>query len=407
MKDQRSRLARDSSSSRIRELLHLTEQPDMLSLAGGLPATEALPVERIRRALASALDARALQYGPTEGVHDLREFIANRYGTCVDEVLITNGAQQALDLIARAVIDAGNAAVVESPAYLGATQVLSNAGASITAVASDRDGLDTRVLRDMVGRGLRPKLIYVVPNFHNPTGFTLSAARRRQLADIATRVGALLVDDDPYGELRFAGQPVPSLAAPSLVRVGTVSKVLAPGLRVGWMVGPAWLVDACIRLKQATDLHTSTLTQCVALELLHDAEWFAEHLSFIRALYRERAHTMIDALMDRFGDRIAIAPVDGGLFAWVRFVDGTDADELFIRAVGRGVAFVPGSSFSLDGSQRDAARLCFASLPPVRLVDAVDRLAAAAAGSEEGAVEVDHRDGEAEDDHDAAQLLRR
>ena len=235
-----------------------------------------------------------------------------RHGVTVDEVLITNGAQQALDLIARAVIDEGDVAVVESPAYLGATQVLQNVGASITGVTSDDDGLDTRVLDDMVTGGLRPKLIYVVSNFHNPTGVTLSAARRCKLAEIATRVGALLVDDDPYGELRFAGQAVPPLAAPSLVRVGTVSKVLAPGLRVGWMVGPPWLIDACVRLKQATDLHTSTLTQCVALDLLRDAEWFAEHLSFIRGLYRERAHTLIDALTDRFGDRVAIAPVHGG-----------------------------------------------------------------------------------------------
>ncbi|MEO5839690.1 MAG: PLP-dependent aminotransferase family protein [Acidimicrobiales bacterium] len=379
MPDLRSTLARNSGSSRIRELLHLTERPDMLSLAGGLPATEALPVERIRSALATGLDTRALQYGPTEGVCELREYVAARYGVSVGEVLITNGAQQALDLIARAVIDHGDSAVVESPAYLGATQVLSNAGASLTAVASDGDGLDTLALCEMVDHGLRPKLIYVVSNFHNPTGVTLSAARRCELADIATRVGALLVDDDPYGELRFAGQPVLALAAPSLVRVGTVSKVLAPGLRVGWMVGPAWLVDACVRLKQATDLHTSTLTQCVALELLRDADWFAEHLAFIRGLYCERAHTLIDAVTDRFGDRVAIAPVQGGLFAWVRFVDGTDADDLFAPAISRGVAFVPGSSFSLDGGQRDAARLCFALLPPARLVDAVDRLAAAAA----------------------------
>jgi 2-aminoadipate transaminase len=378
MEDLRSRLARDSGSSRIRELLHLTERPDMLSLAGGLPATEALPVERIRSALATTLDARALQYGPTEGVHDLREFVASRHGVTVDEVLITSGAQQALDLIARAVIDPGDRVVVESPSYLGATQVLSNAGASITGIASDDDGLDTAVLYGMVDRGLRPKLIYVVSNFHNPTGATLSAARRCDLSLIATRAGALIVDDDAYGELRFAGQPVPPLAAPSLVRVGTVSKVLAPGLRVGWMVGPTWLVDACVRLKQATDLHTSTLTQCVALELLRDAEWFAEHLAFIRGLYRERAHTLIDALTDRFGERVAIAPVRGGLFAWVRFVDGTDTDELFSRAVGRGVAFVPGSSFTLDGGHRDTLRLCFASLPPARLVDAVDRLHAAA-----------------------------
>jgi 2-aminoadipate transaminase len=378
MRDLRSQLARTSGSSRIRELLHLTERPDMLSLAGGLPATEALPVARIRSALAGTLDTRALQYGPTEGLRDLREFIAHRCGARVDEVLITSGAQQALDLVARAVIDDGDTAVVESPAYLGATQVLQNAGASIIAVASDGDGLDTRSLHDMVARGLRPKLIYVVPNFHNPTGVTLSEERRRQLAEIATRVGALLVDDDPYGELRFAGQAVPPIAAPSLVRVGTVSKVLAPGLRVGWMVGPTWLVDACVRLKQATDLHTSTLSQCVALELLRDREWFAEHLSFLRGLYRDRAQTLVDTLTDRLGDRITIAPVHGGLFAWVRFVDGTDADDLFARAIGHGVAFVPGSSFSVDPAHRAAARLCFASLPPARLVDAVDRLTTAA-----------------------------
>ena len=350
----------------------------MLSLAGGLPAAEALPVERIRSALANTLGIRALQYGPTEGLHDLREFIADRFGVTFDEVLITNGAQQALDLIARAVIEDGDEAIIESPAYLGATQVLRTVGASISAVASDGDGLDTRALRDMIDGGLRPKVIYVVPNFHNPTGVTLGAARRRELAEIATRAGALIVDDDPYGELRFEGKPLPRIVAPSLVRVGTVSKMLAPGLRVGWMVGPPWLIDACVRLKQATDLHTSTLTQCVALDLLRDAGWFTEHLAFLRGLYRERAHTLIDALSDRFAERIMIAPVHGGLFVWLRFTDDTDADDLLARAVDRGVAFVPGSSFSLDQGHRDSARLCFASLAPARLVDAVDRLAAAA-----------------------------
>src|SRR5688500_10946005 len=308
MRDLRSHLARNSGSSRIRELLHLTEQPDVLSLAGGLPADEALPVDRIRSALAGALDARALQYGPTEGVRALREFVADRHGVCVDEVLITNGAQQALDLIARAVIDDGDTAVVESPSYLGATQVLQNAGASIVAVTSDDEGLDTQALHDMVTRGLRPKLFYVVSNFHNPTGVTLSAARRRELAEIVTRTEALLIDDDPYGELRFAGHAVPPMTAPGVVRVGTVSKVLSPGLRVGWMVGPTWLIDACVRLKQAADLHTSTLNQCVALDLLRDREWLAEHLSFIRALYRERAHTLVDTLTDRLDDRITVAP---------------------------------------------------------------------------------------------------
>jgi 2-aminoadipate transaminase len=404
MKDALSHRARNTGSSRIRELLHLTERPQMLSLAGGLPAEEALPIERVREALAAALTTSALQYGPTEGIRDLRQFVAEQCGVTVDEVLITNGAQQALDLIARAVIDDGDAAVVESPAYLGAIQVLRSVDASITAVPSDEAGLDTTALNDMITSGLRPKLIYVVSNFHNPTGVTLSAARRIELSQIARRTDALIVDDDPYGDLRFAGKAVTPIDAPSLVRVGTVSKVLAPGLRVGWMVGPTWLVDACVRLKQATDLHTSTLNQYVVLELLRDRDWFAEHLSFLRRLYRDRAQALVDALTERFGDRLDIAAVEGGLFAWIRFVDGTDADRLFTRAVGRGVAFVPGSSFCLDAGQRHSARLCFASLPPARLVDAVDRLFAA---SEERALQVDDPHGEPEDDDHEAQLLGR
>ena len=407
MEDLRSQRARNSGSSRIRELLHLTERPDMLSLAGGLPAAEALPVDRVRAGLDAALGTRALQYGPTEGLNDLREYLAERFGATVDQVLITNGAQQALDLIARAVIDDGDRAVVESPSYLGATQVLRNAGASLLAVPSDGDGLDTGALDEMCRGGLRPKLIYVVPNFHNPTGITLTAARRQELAAVATRAGALIIDDDPYGELRFGGQAVAPIDAPSLIRVGTVSKVLAPGLRVGWMIGPPWLVDTCVRLKQATDLHTSTLSQCLALELLRDTDWLAGHLAFLRELYRVRAHALVSALHDRFADRVDIAAVEGGLFAWVRFVDGTDTDDLFTRAVQHGVAFVPGSSFSLDDRHRDAARLCFASLPPAGLVEAVDRLATAAASeSAEGAHHVNHADHGAEADHHEPQLLR-
>ena len=387
-------------------MLHLTEQPGMLSLAGGLPATEALPVERIRRAVADVAGPRALQYGPTEGVRELREWLAQRYGATVDQVLVTSGAQQALDLIARAVVDDGDCAVVESPAYLGATQVLRTAGATITSVGSDDDGLDTRSLRELIDDGLRPKLVYVVPNFHNPTGVTLSAARRRALVDIAERVDALVVADDPYGALRFAGSEIAPIVAPSVVRVGTVSKVLAPGLRVGWMIGPPWLVEACARLKQATDLHTSTLTQWVALDLLRDHDWFAAHLRFIRDLYRERAEALVEAVHDRFADRVMIAAVEGGLFAWVTFVDGTDTDALFGRALAHGVAFVPGSSFSTESCHRSAARLCFASLAPTDLADAITRLADAAESGER-ADEVDHAHGEAEDDHDGPQLLRR
>lgn len=387
-------------------MLHLTEQPGMLSLAGGLPATEALPTLRIRQALAQVAGPRSLQYGPTEGVRELRELLAHRFGASIDHVLVTSGAQQALDLIARAVIDEGDSAVVESPAYLGATQVLRGAGASITAVSSDDDGLDTGALGARVTGGRAPKLVYVVPNFHNPTGVTLSAARRLALATIAARAGALVVDDDPYGALRFAGNEIAPIATPTLVRVGTVSKVLAPGLRVGWMIGPPWLVEACARLKQAADLHTSTLTQWIALDLLRDDAWFAGHLAFIRDLYRQRAHALIGALHDQLGDRVTIAPVEGGLFAWITFVDGTDTDELFSRALHHGVAFVPGSSFSNEARHRASARLCFATLPLADLTSAVTRLVAAARSGER-AHEIDHSNDEAEDDHDRPQLLRR
>jgi 2-aminoadipate transaminase len=406
MRDLLSLRARHTGSSRIREMLHLTERPGMLSLAGGLPATDGLPVARIRDALASVIDHAALQYAPTEGVRPLRELLAAHHGIAVDQVLVTSGAQQAIDLIARAVIDDGDPAVVESPSYLGATQVLRSVGASITAIPSDDDGLDTTALESVIKKGVTPKIIYVVPNFHNPTGVTLSADRRRSLARLATDAGALVIDDDPYGALRFSGSALAPIDAAQCVRVGTVSKVLAPGLRVGWMIGPPWLVDACVRLKQTADLHTSSLSQRLVVALLEDEVWFTEHLVYLRELYRLRARTLVDALHDQFGDRVSIAPVAGGLFAWTTFTDGTDTDALLERAIAHNVAFVPGSSFSSEARHRHAARLCFASLPPAGLVDAVARLAAAHR-SAEGAHEIDHTDDEPEDDHERAQLLRR
>lgn len=386
-------------------MLHLTERPGMLSLAGGLPATEALPVERIRRSLAS-IDHPAVQYAPTEGMRALRERLAHRNDVGLDEVLVTSGAQQAIDLVARAVIDDGDVAVVESPAYLGATQVLQMAGASIVAIPSDDDGLDTDALGERVAAGLRPKLIYVVPNFHNPTGVTMTADRRRSLARIADTADSLVIDDDPYGALRFAGTPLRAVDSSTVVRIGTVSKVLAPGLRVGWMIGPRWLVDACVRLKQVADLHSSSLSQQLAIELLSDERWFAEHLASLRELYRTHALALIDALRREFGDRVVIAPVEGGLFAWVTFTDGTDTDALLARAIDHGVAFVPGSAFSAQPRHRHSARLCFASLPPSGLREAVARLAEAHRSAKR-THQIDHADDEAEHDHERTQLPRR
>jgi 2-aminoadipate transaminase len=377
---------RDVRGSAIRDLLALTARPEVISLAGGLPGTELLPRERIGTALAAAVtDPAAVQYGETAGLRRLRETVADheseRLGRVVpaDDVVVTSGSQQALDLVARAVLDPGDPVVVEEPAYVGALQVFQACGAAVHPVPVDADGMAVDVLADRLAAGLRPRLVHTVSSFHNPRGATLAPARRAELARLAERYGFLVVEDDPYGLLDFDGSPPVPVAAHGdrVVRLGSVSKVLAPALRVGWLTGPAQLCGAVERLKQCTDLCTSSLTQIVAADLLADRAWFTAHLGRLRGALRERATALTGAVAAQFGDAVTSSQPTGGMFCWLEFTDGTRPADLLPRALEHGVGYVPGTAFEVGRDHTGAARLCFASHPPARLHTAVERLGAA------------------------------
>lgn len=387
-----SRRSAASRSSEIRDLLRLTERPEVLSLAGGLPDPSTFPVTELAEAAArAAADPRALQYGTTEGMAELRERLAageaRRIGRTVDvdEVLVTTGSQQALDLVARTLCDPGDVVLVEDPGYLGALQALRAAGARPVGVPVDEHGLRVDVVEDHLRRGLRPRLVYCVPTFQNPTGATLSAERRRALAHVAERWGIVVVEDAPYEALRFGGTPLPPVAAGSdlVLGLGSCSKTLAPGLRVGWARGPADLVAALARAKQAVDLHTSTLAQRLVLDLLDRPGWYARHVAAVAADLGRREVALAEALADALGDRVDLDRPDGGMFSWARLRPGPDGSPAadtrawLAAALDHDVAFVPGGAFAVDRPADDAARLSFATVPVEQAGEAARRLARA------------------------------
>ncbi len=369
-------------TSTIRDLLAVTERPGMRSLAGGLPEPGLFPADVLARATTAVLSttperaAAALQYGPTDGARRLREVLAAApalHGLPpgdADDFVVTTGSQQAIDLVARALVDDGDAVVVDDPCYLGARQALLAAGARVVGVPVDGDGMCVDALEWQLRGGLRPRLVYTVPNFQNPTGAVMALERRRALIELGHRYGFVVVEDDAYHALWF-DEPTPpaigALDADRVVSVGSCSKVVAPGLRVGWLRAPAWLRETIVRVKQACDLHTSSFTQAVVTELLADTAFVDAHLARIRATYAPKARVLAEAL-DGWGD----GPVArGGMFLWRR-LPGVDADELLAQAVDEHVAFVPGSAFAVDQPWREHVRLSFATL------DVADLRAAAA-----------------------------
>ena len=374
-------------SSAIRDLLALTRSPGVLSLAGGLPAAELFPAHRIAEIIERLLrtdPASALQYGPTEGEPRLREWIARyegaRAGRAADpaRVLVTAGSQQALDLLARALCSPGDVVVVERPAYLGALQALSAAGAVLEPVPVDADGLDVDDLALRLARGMRPVAVHTVATFQNPTGAVLARGRRERLAGLAERYGFTVIEDDPYAEIRFDAAPVApirSFGDPERVAtLGSFSKTVAPGLRVGWVVLPRRLVGPVTRLKQAADLQSASLGQAVVADLVADEAWWARHLDALRSTYAARAGALATALGQVFGERLRLTAPRGGMFLWGRFTDGTPAAPLLAAALRRGVAFVPGEEFCVGDPDRHALRLSFATLAPAELADAARRL---------------------------------
>ncbi|WP_107983717.1 PLP-dependent aminotransferase family protein [Rhodococcus sp. OK519] len=373
-------------SSAIRDLLTLTARPEVISLAGGLPATELVPRERIADAAQRALaDPRSVQYGETSGWAPLRVAVAAResskIGRRVDpsEVVITHGSQQALSLLAQVLLDPGDTVVVEEPGYTGALQVFRIAQAALVPVALDADGMDTAALERALREGLRPKVVHTVSNFHNPRGVVLSAERRAHLALLADRYGFWIIEDDPYGELWFdAPAPAPiATHSDRVIRLSSGSKTLAPALRIGWLHGDRRVCEAVELLKQGADLCGSSLTQQIAAELLGDDAWLDRHLAKVRAACAGRARALVESLEGAFGDRVSHATVHGGMFCWIEFTDGTDTARLLDTAVERGVAFVPGAAFGVASAHPHAARLCFATYDETVLAEGVERLRAA------------------------------
>ncbi len=387
-------------SSAIRELLKLTQNPEVISFAGGLPASDFFPIERFEEACRKVLEknaAAALQYGETEGYGPLRDMIArhtSRYGikAQTENVLITTGSQQALDLIGKLLINLGDRILVEAPTYLGALQAFSAYGAEYLSVPCDEDGLRIDLLEAPLRAG--PKFMYVLPNFQNPGGTTLAEERRRTLVLLADRYGIPIVEDDPYGQLRYEGEHLPSLVVldrenvprdsgytlGNVIYLSTFSKTLAPGLRLGWIVAPPEVIAKLAQLKQGTDLHTSTFAQVVAHEVARD-NFLDEHVKRLRVVYRERRDVMLETLTQTFPAEVTWTRPKGGLFLWVTLAKGMDANELFKEALKQNVAFVPGDCFfAPDGLGQESnrhLRLNFSHARPEEIREGIRRLSVA------------------------------
>ncbi|MGA2551970.1 MAG: PLP-dependent aminotransferase family protein [Burkholderiaceae bacterium] len=382
-----SRRAQNLTSSAIREILKVTERPEVISFAGGLPSPEGFPVEVIERALSHVLSTRgksALQYGPTEGVRALREWVAddlNASGAEVtaEEVLIVSGSQQGLDLLGKVLIDPSSKVLVETPSYLGALQSFSLYEPAFVSVASDEEGLVPEALNEPLCANAR--FLYALPNFQNPTGRTLPLERRLALLEAAARHGFPVVEDDPYGELRYDGQALPGLLSLSrhtgatVIRLGSFSKVLAPGLRLGYVVAPKPLLSKFVQAKQATDLHTGTLIQMAVHEIVQSG-FLKTHLPQIRALYRSQCEAMLAALERHFPRSAQWTRPQGGMFIWVTLPEGIDTGELLGEAVAHNVAFVPGAPFYAGRAPGNTLRLSFVTVPEALIEEGIKRLGA-------------------------------
>ena len=384
-------------TSAIRELFKLLGKPGIISFAGGFPDSALFDVDGIRQASLAALEhdpGAALQYGATEGYGPLREqlaaFMAHK-GVAdlrAEQLIVTTGSQQALDLLGKVLINPGDKVIVEGPTFLATINCFRLYGADLVSAPIDGQGADTDALERLIAEH-RPKFVYIIPTFGNPSGALLSLARRKAVLEMAVKYQTLIVEDDPYGDLYFGEVPPPSLLALSsqvpgsrdlLVHCGSLSKVLSPGLRVGWMAGPAELLARATMCKQFSDAHTSTFAQATAAQYLQ-AGRMPDTLDRVRQVYAQRAETMGDALRRDLGDAIEFVQPQGGLFVWAQLTGaggkGSDAAGFAKRAIERGVAFVPGMPFYCANGDPATFRLSFATAPEEKIRDGVARLAQA------------------------------
>ena len=389
MKWQMAQRAEKMNPSVIREILKVTEKPGIISFAGGLPSPQTFPIDAMREASERVLrdDGKAaLQYAASEGYAPLREWVAQdllKQGMHVspDQVLITTGSQQGLDLVAKILIDAGSRILVETPTYLGALQAFTPMEPNVVSVDSDNHGVDPADLRAKVGTGAdKARFVYLLPNFQNPTGRTMTEERRAAVAQVALESGLPIIEDNPYGDLWFDAPPAPSLSSrhpEGSVYLGSFSKILAPGLRLGYLVAPKALYPKLLQAKQAADLHTPSFNQRVVAEVLKDG-FIDRHVPTIRALYKQQCEAMLAAL-DREMAGLGLSwnrPV-GGMFLWVQLPQGLKAIPLLDKAVEKGVAFVPGSAFYAGAANENTLRLSFVTATVDQINTGMAALAAA------------------------------
>lgn len=373
-------------ASEIREILKVAERPEVISFAGGLPAPELFPVEEIKEVSRIVLEeegAKALQYSSTEGYTPLREWIAQRMntrlGTCLESenILITHGSQQALDLTGKVFLDEGDVVLCESPTYLAAISAFRAYGCEFVEVPTDDDGMIPEELERILENTEKVKLIYIIPDFQNPTGRTWSLDRRERLVKAATKHQVMIIEDNPYGELRFEGSDLPSVKSfdqtGRVLCYGTFSKTFCPGYRIGWVAGDKRIIEKYVLVKQGTDLQCNTLAQreiAKYLELYN----IDEHIAKIREVYRRRRDLMVQTMEKEFPKEVIFTRPQGGLFAWVELPAKVNAREVLEKSLEKNVAFVPGGSFFPNGGKENTFRINYSNMPEERIIEGMKRL---------------------------------
>lgn len=373
--------AEQLQSSAIREILKVTMRPEVISFAGGLPSPETFPVERMRAAFDKVLTQQgksALQYGPTDGYAPLREFLADSLSTndskiLPDQIMMVSGSQQGLDLLGKVLVDEGSKVLVETPSYLGALQAFSVYRPEFESVDTDDHGL---IPSSVAAKGAGARLMYALPNFQNPTGRTLSVERRYELVETCARMGIPLVEDNPYGDLCYSGEPLPKMLNMNpggVIYMGSFSKVLTPGIRLGYVVGPTPLIRKLEQAKQAADLHTAQLTQMVVYEVIKDG-FLNEHIPTIRTLYAKQCNAMLEAMDKHFPEGVRWTKPEGGMFIWVTLPEHMDSKQLLDEAILQNVAFVPGGPFYANNPEKNTLRLSFVTVSPERINEGIEKL---------------------------------
>lgn len=376
-----ARWMQNAKPSFIREILKFTQMPDVISFAGGMPAPELFPVDEMTEVMVQAMKESGryvMQYAPTEGDSLLRTTLAQRLTADrnpagPDDILLVNGSQHALDLLAKAFIDPGDVVLVENPTYLGALQAFRPYGPRIIPVPTDDEGMVPEHLEALLARE-QPKFVYVMPTFQNPRGTTMGLERRQRLVELCKQADVPIVEDDPYGELRYRNERLPHLRSmwDQAIYLGTFSKIMAPGLRLGWIVAPPAILNAFKLGIQATALNISPMTQRIAA-LMMQRPTFDQHLDKLRSFYAERMHAMLDCLKE-FPAGTTWSDADGGLFIWVTLPQGIRSFDLVPKALDRKVAFVPGEPFFAAEGGESSMRLNFSNSTPDQIREGMRRL---------------------------------